>query len=109
MANGLLAKSALAAATYTAVGQVPNGQSGTVNIRIVNRDANNPTTIRLAVTPSSWVSGAPANADYIEPVDVTLPASGVLEEQAIAVSSQEQIVAYAASANVTVRVFGYLK
>lgn len=109
MANGLLAKATLSAATYTQVGQVPAGQSGTVNIRVVNLDANNQTTIRLAVCPSSWVSGAPANADYIEPLDLVLPAGGVLEETAIAVSSLEQVVAQSASALVTVRTFGYLR
>lgn len=110
MANGLLAKSALSATTYTQVGQVPNGQSGTVNIRVINRDANSPALIRLAVCPSSYVAPAtPANSDYIEPVDLIIPAGGILEEQAIAVSSLEQIVAYASTANITVRTFGYLK
>ena len=109
MANGLLGKAALAAATYTQVGQVPSGQSGTVNIRVVNRSTSASTSIRLAVVPSSWVSGAPGDADYIEPVDMILGPGGVLEDTAIAVSSMEQVVAYASTANITVRTFGYLK
>lgn len=109
MANGLLGKAALAASTYTIVGTVPTNQSGTVNIRLVNRDVTTASAIRLAICPSSYTSGAPANADYIEPLDLFVPAGGILEETAIAVSSGENIVAYANSANVTVRVFGYLK
>lgn len=109
MANGLLGKAALAASTYTQVGQVPAGQSGTVNIRIVNRDLINPAPIRLAIVPSTWVAGAPGNDDYIEPVDLVIPPSGVLEETAMAIGSLEQVVAYSSSASVTVRTFGYLK
>lgn len=109
MANGLLAKAALVASTYTQVGQVPVGESGTVNIRIVNRHLSNPAPIRLAIVPSTWVAGAPSNEDYIEPVDLVIPASGVLEETAMAIGSLEQVVAYSTSSNVTVRVFGYLK
>lgn len=109
MANGLLAKAALIASTYTQVGQVPTGQSGTVNIRVVNRDLSTPAPIRLAVAQSSWVSGAPNASDYIEPVDLVIPPSGILEETAIAVGPLEQIVAYSTSPSVTVRVFGYLK
>lgn len=110
MANGLLGKAALAATTFTTVAQVTPGLSGTVNIRLVNRSSTVGMVVQLAVCPSGYVDGAvPANADFIEPVNVELPPSGVLEETAFAVSSGEKIVAYSSTGNLTARVFGYLR
>ena len=107
MANGLLGKAALAATTYTQIYQTTSGKSATANIRLVNRDQINAVTVRLAICPSSWISGAPANADYIEPPDLVIPACGFLEDTGMAMSSLEQVVAYASAATVTIRVHGF--
>lgn len=105
--SGLFGKAALAASTYTMVAQNTTGATITANIRVVNRDVVNSTAIRLAVCPSSWVSGAPANADYIEAVDLPLLAGQILEDFGVAIGNGEQVVAYANSASVTVRVMGF--
>lgn len=108
MATNLLGKAALAATTYTTVAQVPANTSATVNIRIVNRDTANLLQLRLAVCPSTYTDGtAPATADYIEPMDLVIPAGGILEDTAIALASGEKVVAYSSTAAATVRVFGY--
>ena len=108
MATGLLGKAALAATTYTAVATVTAGKTATANIRLVNRDTVNALTIRLAICPPGYTAPAvPALADYIEPLDLVLPAGGVLEETAIVMSSGEVVVAYASAATVTVRVHGF--
>lgn len=102
---GLLGKASLAATTYTVV--ATNGASvGTVNIRVVNRDLVNQIALTLAICPSSYTSGAPAAADFIEPPALLIPAGGVLEETGMVIDPGEKIVAYASAASVTVRVFG---
>ena len=107
MAQGLLGKANLAVSTYTSVYQVTTGKTATVNIRIVNNDLTNSVSIRLYICPSSWSSGAGAVADIIEPLDLVIQAGKVLEDVAIAMSSGERVVAFASSANVTVRVHGF--
>ncbi|MDD5175754.1 MAG: hypothetical protein PHQ05_04955 [Sterolibacterium sp.] len=108
MAKGLLGKAALAAAAYTSVYSVTNGKTAMANIRLVNRDQINAVTVRLAICPSNYVApAAPANADYIEPVDLVLPAGGVIEETGMAMSSQEKVVVFSSAASVTVRVHGF--
>ncbi|MQA39063.1 hypothetical protein [Rugamonas aquatica] len=108
MATGLLGKVALAATTNTAVYTVTAGKSATANIRVINRDLINSVTLRLAMCPPGYTApAAPANADYIEPIDLVLPAGGVLEESAMAMSAGEVVVAYASAATVTVRVYGF--
>lgn len=107
MSTGVPARAALSITTYTSVYTVTTGKSATVNIRVVNRDMSTSMAIRLAVCPSSYVSGAPANADYIEPVDLVIPAGAMLEETGIVMSTGEQVVAYSSTANATVRVHGF--
>jgi hypothetical protein len=105
MATGLLGKAALAADMYTAVAEIPDVH--TINIRVINRSMQDAVTICLAICPETWVPGtAPADADYIEPVNLTLPPGGVLEDTGLLVSPGEKIVAFASAATVTVRVHG---
>lgn len=107
MPSGLLGKAALGAAAYTSVYTVPSGKVTTANIRLMNRDQINSVTVRLAICPATWTSGAPANADYIEPPDLVIPAGGFLEETAMVMSAGEQVVAFASAASVTARVHGF--
>jgi len=101
--SGLIGKAALAASTYTAVATVATEK--TLNIRVVNRDPINTAAMRLAICPSAYTAPtAPANADYIRPVDFILSAGEVIEETGMAVSTGEVVVAYASAAIVTVRV-----
>lgn len=106
--TGLLGKAALTAATWTVIYTTTAGKTATVNIRAVNRDNANGTTIRLAICPAGYVAGAaPAAADYIEPIDLALVASAVLEDSAMPMSGGESVVAYSGSSTVTVRVSGF--
>lgn len=106
MASGLIGKAALAAAVYTGVATA--AAVTTVNIRLVNRDVAAGVTVRLAVVPAGWAPGAaPADADYIEPIDLEVPAGGVLEETGMVLSAGETVVAWASAGSVTVRVFGF--
>jgi len=108
MATGLLGKQALAASTYTAVATVSVGKTATVNIRVINRDLVNTATIRLAICPSGYTApSVPANADYIEPVDIILQGGEVVEEIGMVMSVGEVVVAYANTAAITVRVHGF--
>jgi hypothetical protein len=108
MATGLLGKAALTAMTYTAIYIVTTGKTATANIRIVNRDLVNSVSVRVAICPPGYAApAAPANADYIEPIDLQIPAGGVLEETAMAMSAGEVLVVYASAASVTVRAFGF--
>jgi hypothetical protein len=108
MASGLLGKSALTASTYTSIYQATAGKIATMNIRVTNRDISNSVTIRLAICPSSWTTGAaPANADYIETLDLVISAGGLLEETGVVVTGGEQVVAYTPSSSVTVRIHGF--
>lgn len=108
MPNGLLGKAAPAAATYTAVYTVTAGKTATVNVRLVNLDAINSVTIRLAIAPPGYTAPtAPANADYIEPLDVVIPAGGLLEELGFAMSAGEVLVAFVSAATVAVRCHGF--
>ena len=106
MTQGLLGKATLAASTYTSVAQAAGIQ--TINIRVVNRDKANGTTLRLAICPAGWVAGAaPAPEDYIETMDMDIPGGGVLEEIGVAISNGERVVAFSPSSSMTVRVFGF--
>lgn len=108
MATGLLGKAALAATTYTSVYTVTAGKTATANIRLVNRDQINAVTVRLAICPSGYVAPAvPANADWIEPLDVVLAAGGIIEEIGMPMSAGEQVVAFSSAASVTIRVSGF--
>jgi len=107
MATGLIGKAALAANTYTAVAETSDAH--TINIRVVNRDMQNEVAICLALCPATWESGAPDEADYIEPVNLILPPGGVLEDTGLITSPGEQVVAFSSTSTVTVRVHGVLE
>jgi len=100
-----VAKVAPAAATYTNLGTVPNDMA--VNIRLVNQDQINGITVRLAICPAPLAPGAaPASTDWIEPLDLPIPAGGVLEETGIAVAAGETVVVYNSAATATWRMHG---
>ena len=108
MSFGLSARAALLAATYTTVHRQAGDSHATVNIRVTNRDLNNPTQIRLAICPPAYIDGqAPADADYIEAPDFALLAGQPLEETGQPLSPGECVVAYATTAQVSVRVAGF--
>lgn len=108
MATGLLGKAAPAANTWTAVYTVTAAKTATANIRVVNRDLVNSITLRLAICPPGYTApAAPASADYIEPVDLVLPAGGVLEESGMAMSAGEVVSVFGSAATYTVRVHGF--
>jgi hypothetical protein len=101
---GKLGTAAPPAATYTTLATIPKDM--TINIRGVNRDQINAVTIRLAISPAATAPAAPAVADYIEPLDLVLPAGGVLEETGIAVSQGEVVTVFNSAATVTWRAHG---
>jgi len=60
----------------------------------------------LAICPSSYSSGTPAAADWLE-FNQQIPASGVLEEIGIAMSAGEQVVVSSNLVGLTIRVHGF--
>ena len=108
MASGKLGSADLAAITYTSIYTVPVGKITTANIRLVNRDQINSVAVRLAICPIGYIAPAvPANADWIEPLDVVLAPGGIIEEIGMPMSAGEQTVAFSSAASVTVRVSGF--
>lgn len=108
MANGLLGKAALPAATYTPVYTCPVGKVASGSIRLLNRDLINSVTIRLAICPPGYVAPAtPADADWFEPPDLVVSAGGGIDDSAVVMGPGEVLVAFASAATVTVRMHGY--
>lgn len=106
MASGLLGKASPAANTWTPVYTVPATKVTTMNIRLVNRDVNTSTNIRLAISTVAG-SGAPADSEYIEPVDYPMLAGEVLEDIALVAGPGEIVKIYASSGSVSIRVMGF--
>jgi len=98
--SGRLGKADLPAAANTDLYTVPGGKVATVNVAFCNRTAA-AISVRLAAR-----SGAVGNADYLE-YDAQVPANGVLERTAIVMGEGETLLAFAASAGVSVRVHGF--
>ncbi len=108
MANGLLGKAALGAATYTPIYTVPAGKVASGNIRLINRDLINSVTIRLAICPPGYAAPAlPTDADWFEPPDLVIGAGGGIDNTAVTMGPGEVLVGFASAATVTVRVHGY--
>lgn len=101
MASGTLGQAAPAAFTNTTVYTVPSGKTATVNINIVNRGTD-AALVRVAVASLA----TPTNSEYIE-YDVAILPNDVLERTAIVISSQENLVVYADTADTSVNVYGF--
>jgi len=100
-----VAKAAPPAVTYTNLGTAPNDL--TVNIRLVNQDQINAITVRVAICPAALVGdAAPAATDWIEPLDLPIPAGGILEEIGIAMAAGETVVVFNSAATATWRMYG---
>lgn len=107
MANGLLGKLVPAAGVYKNLG-VAGFTAMTANIRGINTDPINAVTARLAICDPGHADGvAPAVVDYIEPLDFIIPAGGILEETALALSPGEVIVVFNSANTVTWRAHGF--
>jgi hypothetical protein len=99
-----VAKAVPAAAIYTTLGIAPNDM--TANIRCINRDQVNAITIRIGISPAAVAPSAPAAADWIEPLDLVIPAGGILEEIGVAMASGEAVTVFNSAATATWRMYG---
>jgi len=97
---GLLAAVALPANTVTNVWTCAENFESGFNVNICNRGQTN-TTVRLALT----LGEDPTDANWLE-FDYVLPPSGVLERTGLTLSSGQKIYAFAASAAVSVSIYG---
>ncbi|SMC24239.1 hypothetical protein SAMN02745857_01782 [Andreprevotia lacus DSM 23236] len=100
MANGLLGRARLAAATITQLGQpVDAGKVKVVNINMVNCGATD-ALVRIAVSTSAILQ----DADWLE-YDAKLAPAGtnanVIERTAVILSGGERVFVYASTANVS--------
>ena len=102
MASGKFWSGALPANTDQDTGAVAVGNTRTVNINLVNRDASAAARVRIAI----GTNAIPANGDYIE-YDTLVPPNGVLERSGFAVGAGERIILRADTANVTGRIHGF--
>ena len=101
MASGKLGSADLAAGADTLLYTVPASTVATLNIRITNRNSV-PAKIRVAI----GAGAAPAAADYID-YDVSVGASGILEDTGIVCGAGEKVWVRSDVANVSVRVHGF--
>lgn len=101
MASGKLGVANLAAGADTLVYTVPASTIATVNIRVANRNAS-AVKIRVAI----GTGASPAAGDYID-YDISVPASGILEDTGIVCGAGEKIWVRSDVANVSVRVHGF--
>lgn len=104
MSAGKLGSASLTPNTYTTIYTAPAEgiTSVAANVNVVNRDATLTAKVRLAF----GTSATPAAADFVE-YDAQVPPGGILERSALVMSPGELVVAYADTANITVRVHGY--
>lgn len=96
-----LPQKASLAATNTTLYTVPPGTTATVNVSMTNTGAG-AVSVRLAIASSS----TPSASEWIE-YDVSIPGNGVLERTGMVIGASENVVAYAASTGIVVRVYGY--
>jgi hypothetical protein len=104
MANGKLGAERLAATTNTVVYTVPSSKIATLNIIATNCDST-AAAVRIAITSESTPT-TPDDADWIVYGD-EIDANSILELKGIVCSGDENVVAYASTANVTIRVHGF--
>lgn len=105
MASGKLGAAALAASTHTTIYTVPANNVATVNVAIVNRGADD-AEVRIAITTEATT---PLDADYVEFGAIVPGAGGILERSALVAGSAEKIMVWASTADVTVRVNGFVE
>lgn len=99
MASGKLGSADLVATTDTLLftaGATPQ----TFNVRFANRNA---TAVKVRVAIGT--GGAPAAADYVD-YDVSIQATGILEDTGLVASSEEKVWVRSDTANVSVRAHG---
>lgn len=99
-----VAKASPPAATYTTLGTVPGDM--TVNIRCINLDPLNAITVRLAISPAAVAPAMPAAADWIEPLDLVIPAGSLLEETAVALAAGETVTVFNSAPTAVWRMHG---
>lgn len=100
MANKKLGTAAPAAATNTTVYTVPTAKSVVANMNVCNTTAT-PITINIAISATA----APTTGEYIE-YGVSIPANGVLERTALIMEAGENVVVYASTVGLAVRIYG---
>jgi len=99
--NGGTNPAALANTTNTTIYQVPDDTFVVATVSMVNRNATQTATIRLAISAAE----TPADAEFIEHGAQLLP-GGTLERGGLVIEAGKYIVAYADGGNVSVMAYG---
>jgi hypothetical protein len=102
MATGTLGQALLAANTNTTVYTVPAATTATINISVMNQNADTPAVFDLAVS----ASGTPSASEYVFK-SIVLESGAALEKTGLVVSQNKLLVVKSSAANVSVNVYGY--